>query len=314
MAILGELNLRYSFFMSKCNVRLILMLCVIVIIVETLLLLMFGGFLTSVNPNLILQRGWMQNSHLSSCQYTDIIKEQQQLSCYLFLAVIVRPSGFDRRELIRRTWYKHFTDNNSLTQLRFFMGTNSLSRELLEKLHKEQERHNDIVMLDQLVDSYKNLTSKTVQTMKWTAQHVNFTYYLKCDDDSYPLLNPIISELQAHKQTGRLYWGHFFVYHHVLRSGKNIDNDWFLTNHYTPFAIGGAYILSSDLVHLIVGLENCIQYYQNEDVSVGLWLAPYQIERKHDYRFCRRSQTCLHNTIIFLGRSEEQILRLFYKS
>ena len=295
--------------LSKCNIRFVLTFFMIIVIVETILLLKFAGYFP-VYPDLVLERGWPEDLHLPSCQYTELIKEQQLVHCYLFLAVMVRPSGSDRRDLIRKTWYHDFTNKQSLTQLRFFVGTYSLSKSLLEMLHREQASHGDIVMLDQLVDSYQNLTNKTVQTMKWTARHVNFTYYMKCDDDSYPLLNTIVSELQERRQTGRFYWGHFFVHFYVPTRGKNLDKRWFLTNQYMPFAIGGAYILSGDLVHLIVGLEKCLQLYQNEDVSVGLWLASYQIERKHDYRFCRRSQTCLHNTIMFLGRSKEQLLSL----
>ena len=301
---------------AKCNLRLISTLCTIVVAVETLSLLVCSGYLKiwTVNPNSVLQRGWADNSNLPTCQYREsIIKEQQHLSCYLLVAVMVRPSGFDRREVIRKTWYRRFTNDQSLTQIRFFVGTRSLSKEVLESIHKEQEMHHDIVMLNEHVDTYEGLTWKTMQTMTWIAWHVNFTYYLKCDDDSYPLLNHIISELQERKQTGRLYWGHFFVDHHVHKSGKNLDNSWFLSKQYTPFAIGGAYILSSDLVNLVVGMENCLHYYQKEDVTMGLWLSPYHIERKHDYRFCRRSQTCLPDTVIFLGRSREQLLSLSEK-
>ena len=299
--------------LSKCNLRVVLTVCIVVVTVETLLLLNFSGYfkVRAVYPDLVLQRGWEENSHLPPCHYEEkIIGRQQHLYCYLFLAVMVRPNGFVRRDLIRKTWYRDFIHKQSLIQLRFFVGTHNLEKDLLDMLQREQAVHRDVVMLDQLVDSYENLTQKTVQTMKWAAQHVNFTYYLKCDDDSYPMLNSIVSELQERRETGHLYWGHFFVDLHVPTRGKNFDKGWFLTKQYTPFAIGGAYILSSDLVRLLVGLEKCLQHYQNEDVSVGLWLAPYQIERKHDYRFCRHSQTCLRNTIMFLGRTKEQILSL----
>ena len=302
---------------SKCNLRFILTLCAVVVVVETLALLICAGYVKvwTVDPNSVLQKGWAENSNLPTCHYgKSIIKEQQQLSCYLFVAVMVRPSGFDRREVIRKTWYRHITNHeHSLTQVRFFVGTRSLSKQVLEGIHKEQETHHDIVMLDEHVDTYERLTWKSIQTMTWIIQHVNFTYYLKCDDDSYPLVNHIISELQERRQTGRLYWGHFFIDLHVHKSGKNVDNSWFLTKQYTPFAIGGAYILSSDLVQLVVGMQKCLHYYQNEDVTLGLWLSPYHIERKHDYRFCRRSQTCLPDTIIFLGRSKEQLLSLSEK-
>ena len=310
------INKLCSFVLSRCNIRFVITLCIVVVIVETLVLLDFAGYqsfrVRTVYPNLVLERGWTKDLQIPSCQQAEsIIKEQQYIHCYLFLAVMVRPNGFDRRDLIRKTWYCDFTTKHSLTRIRFFVGTQNLSQGLLEMLHREQALHHDIVMLDELVDSYENLTSKVVQTMKWTTEHANFTYYLKCDDDSYPLLNPIISELQRRGRTDRLYWGHFFVDLHVPTRGKNFDKGWFLTKRYTPFAIGGAYILSGDLVHLIVGLEKCLQLYQNEDISVGLWLAPYHIERKHDYRFCRSSHTCLHDTIMFLGRSKEQLLSLF---
>ena len=286
--------------------------CMIIVAVETFLLLNYAGYLkiSNIYPDLVLEQGWTDNQLLPPCQYTEIIVKHH-VYCYLFVAVMVRPSGFDRRDVIRKTWYRDFTGkHSSQTQLRFFVGTHGLSKELLNTLQNEQALNHDIVMLDQFVDSYKNLTRKTMLTMKWTAQNVNFTYYLKCDDDSYPLLHRIIAELQQRRQVNRLYWGHFFVYHYVKHKGKNIDRDWFLTDQYTPFAIGGAYILSGDLVHLIVGLEQCVQYYPNEDVSIGLWLAPYQIERKHDYRFCRRSQYCLRSTIMFLGRSKKQLLSI----
>ena len=302
---------------SKCSLRFILTLCAVVVVVETLALLICAGYVKvwTVDPNSVLQKGWAENSNLPTCHYgKSIIKEQQQLSCYLFVAVMVRPSGFDRREVIRKTWYHHITNHeHSLTQVRFFVGTRSLSKQMLEGIHKEQETHHDIVMLDEHLDTYERLTWKSIQTMTWIIQHVNFTYYLKCDDDSYPKVNHIISELQERRQTGRLYWGHFFIDLHVHKSGKNVDNSWFLTKQYTPFAIGGAYILSSDLVRLVVGMQKCLHYYQNEDVTLGLWLSPYHIERKHDYRFCRRSQTCLPDTIIYLGRSKEQLLSLSEK-
>ena len=259
-------------------------------------------------PDWVLQESWSESLHLPPCQYSENIAKERD-HCYLFLAVMVRPIGFDRRDTIRKTWYGNLTKKSPLTQLRFFVGTSGLSKEMLSMLQREQALYHDIAMLDQLLDSYKNLTRKTIQAMKWSAQHVNFTYYFKLDDDTYPVLNNIISQLQERKQIGRFYWGNFFVNLEARHSGKNGDKDWFLTTQYTPFATGGAYILSSDMVHLIAGLENGLQYYANEDVSVGLWLAPYQIERKHEYRFCRR-QICSHNTLVFIDRSKEQFLSI----
>ena len=307
-----------EYVMAKWNLRYFLITCVVVIAIETVVIvlrtkpfMMFPG-----NPNSILQKGWEESLMLPSCRYANEDKKSSEvfLSCYLFVAVIVRPDGFEDRQLVRDTWYKYFTNDHPLTELRFFMGTYGLNDSLLQELRHEHKRHNDLVMLEGLLDSYHNLTRKTVLVMKWTSQHVNFTYYLKCDDDSYPLLDPILAELQERKLTTRLYWGHFFINLRVRGHGKNKDPLWFLTETYTPFAIGGAYILSRDLIKIIAGFEQCLHFYPNEDTSLGLWLSPFQLERKHDYRFCRNSQPCPHNTLIFLGRSRKEMLSLFHSS
>jgi len=308
----------FEYVMAKCNLRYFLISCVVVIVIETVVILLRTKPLMMFpdNPNTILQKGWEEGLVLPSCRYSngDKIASKVFISCYLFIAVIVRPDGFENRNHARDTWYKHFTNDHPMTELRFFMGTQGLSVSLLQELHHEQKRHNDLVLFNDLYDSYHNLTQKTAKVMKWTSQHVNFTYYLKCDDDAYPLLDPIIKELNERKHTTRLYWGYFFINMRIRGRGKNQDPKWFLTEKYTPFAIGGAYILSRDLVKIVAGFDQCLHFYPNEDASLGLWLSPFQIERKHDDRFCRKSLPCPHNTLIFLGRTPKELFSLFHAS
>ena len=50
--------------------------------------------------------------------------------------------------------------------------------------------------------------------------------------------------------------------------------------------MGHGYDLSSDIVNIISTVSSHLTLYHNEDTSVGVWVSPYNLERKHDNRFC----------------------------
>ncbi len=82
-----------------------------------------------------------------------------------------------------------------------------------------------------------------------------------------------------------------------------------LCDRYLPYALGGGYVLSHDLVAYIAATADMFSFYNSEvsdllffassiphhreslpfpllqDVSVGTWLAPLNITRQHDIRF-----------------------------
>ena len=58
------------------------------------------------------------------------------------------------------------------------------------------------------------------------------------------------------------------------------EKNWNLTKEYLPFAYGSGYILPVSIVKSIVHSNNIVplRKLQNEDVTVGLWVAPYDID------------------------------------
>ena len=192
------------------------------------------------------------------------------------------------------------------------MGLLNLSDQVKSDLFAEQEKFHDLVLIEDLLDSYKNLTRKTLYTFIWAAYNVNFLYLFKCDDDTYPQLERLLFELHGRESTHRLYWGFFLQNAPVRRTGKWRDRQWSLGKHYVKFAIGGAYIISSDLIDLLVNNALYLQLFTNEDVAVGLWLASFDIERKHDLRFCRffHAQECTKDSVMALGVSDDDFLYL----
>lgn len=103
------------------------------------------------------------------------------------------------------------------------------------------------------------------------------------------------------------YWGFMHVGAQVQKKGKNVEDDWYLCDHYLPYASGGGYVLSVDLVDLIVANSDILHLYNSEDISVGVWISPYEVERKHDERFNVLGGVCQYRQILSHWQSPDDI-------
>ena len=74
--------------------------------------------------------------------------------------------------------------------------------------------------------------------------------------------------------------------------------NWFLSETYIPYALGGGYVLAAPLVHYVARTMPLLVRDNSEvrrsrgdrsprvqDVSMGAWLAPLHLTRRHDVRF-----------------------------
>ena len=57
----------------------------------------------------------------------------------------------------------------------------------------------------------------------------------------------------------------------VFKRGPWKETKFLLCDRYLPYAAGGGYILSHDLVAFIASNSRYLQLYDNDDVSVGVW-------------------------------------------
>ncbi|PFX32537.1 Beta-1,3-galactosyltransferase 6 [Stylophora pistillata] len=208
-----------------------------------------------------------------------------ELESFLFIMILTAPNGKERRDAMRKTWLSNIDTLHSSVVPRFVIGIRELPLEDMKNLEEENNRHHDIIFLPELKDAYKELPSKVLQALKWIDQHANFSYLLKVDDDSFVRLNVILNELKSTYSMERLYWGFFRGDAHVKFAGPWAEKNWNLCDRYLPYAQGGGYILSRDLVNFIARNSDLLQKYNSEDVSVGSWLAPLRVNRVHDYRF-----------------------------
>ncbi|XP_007525779.1 beta-1,3-galactosyltransferase 6 [Erinaceus europaeus] len=236
-------------------------------------------------------------------------------SATAFLAVLVAsaPRAAERRSVIRSTWLAAARRGvPGDVWARFAVGTHGLGAEERHALEREQARHGDLLLLPALRDSYENLTAKVLAMLAWLDEHVAFEFVLKADDDSFARLDALLAELRAREpaRRRRLYWGFFSGRGRVKPGGRWREATWQLCDYYLPYALGGGYVLAADLVHYLRLSRDYLRAWHSEDVSLGAWLAPVDVQREHDPRFDTeyKSRGCSNKYLVTHKQSLEDML------
>lgn len=230
---------------------------------------------------------------------------------YLLVVMVLSSlKGKERRDTIRQTWMEGYKEKKPSVLVRFALGIEGLTTSELREVKAEQEVNQDLLLLPNLKESYSNLTRKVLTSFIALDSQFNFSYLLKCDDDTFVMLDTVTTELAQRTSRRSFYWGFFDGRAHVKRQGKWADKTWFLCDRYLPYALGGGYVLSHDLVGRIVKNSDGLVFYNSEDVSVGVWLSPYDAERRHDIRFNTEfvSRGCRNLYIVSHKQSIEDML------
>lgn len=241
-------------------------------------------------------------------QLESVAEQDNRLGLFLDWMKNVNENGIGNRRDIRT---KHI----------FVIGTQDLNSALNSELKKEQKSYNDLLLLNDLKDSYSNLTMKLLMSIETIVNNYNFNYILKTDDDTYVKLDFLLNDLVSYdrklirksKEYGinnplpELYWGYFNGRAQIKTRGQWKEPNFYLCNRYLSYALGGGYIFSRTIAEFIESNSKLLSTYVNEDVSFGVWIASLRnIYRKHDVRFdtgymprkCRSFHIVLHKRTI----------------
>ena len=172
-----------------------------------------------------------------------------------------------------------------------------------------------MIIFNDVTDAHDSLTLRTLRGFQFlTTSQLNYSYMLKCDDDTFANLQPIVSELDQREDDSRLYWGEFLGNSEVFTDGLYAECGWSICNTYLPYSFGGGYVLSRDLIRLISQNANYLKFYKNEDVAVGSWLAPYSVEYRFDARFNTGavSRGCKRQFVVVHKISADQMYNYFH--
>jgi len=165
----------------------------------------------------------------------------------LLIMVASSLKNADRRRSIRETWgNKHLLERHHM-KLIFLVGTTAkadLEQEL--DLKTEEENYEDLVRED-FIDSYQNLTLKTLGGMKWSAMYCPQTeWVMKTDDDMFINIRHLSQHLNS-QENSKLIMG-------CIKNGPQgapqpigLEHAPFRSVH-PPFTAGAGYVISGDLI------------------------------------------------------------------
>ncbi|XP_022074182.2 beta-1,3-galactosyltransferase 1-like [Acanthochromis polyacanthus] len=211
-------------------------------------------------------------------QYEFIVDEPIRClkeSPFLVLMVPVTPHNREARDIIRNTWGKETTVLGQEVSHYFLLG---LSKEedgledLQEQVLQESQTHHDILQSD-FLDSYNNLTIKTMVMFEWLSTHCsNTSYAMKIDSDMFLNVQNLIDMLLKAPK-------HLYMTGMMARGApvlRDHTSKWFLPysafpeSTYPPYALGMGYVFSLDLPKKILEASPHVKAVYIEDVYVGL--------------------------------------------
>ncbi|XP_028813007.1 beta-1,3-galactosyltransferase 2 isoform X2 [Denticeps clupeoides] len=193
-----------------------------------------------------------------------------------FVAVVVpvAPQDQTHRDAIRSTWGSERLILNKVVSFFFLLGLPSGdgSAHVQEDILQESREHQDILQAN-FLDSYYNLTIKTMVMLEWLSMHcTDISYAMKIDSDMFLNVHNLIQLLlQAPKinyMTGLVAKGGI-----VLRDPSSkwyIPQEVFPEPFYPPYALGLGYVLSIDLSLKLVEAAKNVKALYIEDVYLGL--------------------------------------------
>lgn len=204
---------------------------------------------------------------------------------HIVILVLASPQGSLRRNAIRGSWMHSFNTRSIKVTSKFLLGTSGLADTKVAGLQKERKQYGDMLLFDSLKDSYLNLSLKVVHGLNWVERELpHFDFVIKTDDDSFIQVEKVAKAFIKLGCPEFLYWGYFNGHGFPEPSGKWAEKHWHSCPHYLPYAMGGGYMLTQQVVKLLVRLSDRLLLYNNEDVTVGSWLAPFELARVHDMR------------------------------
>nr|XP_020647203.1 beta-1,3-galactosyltransferase 2-like [Pogona vitticeps]XP_020647204.1 beta-1,3-galactosyltransferase 2-like [Pogona vitticeps]XP_020647205.1 beta-1,3-galactosyltransferase 2-like [Pogona vitticeps] len=247
----------------------------------------------------------------------------QEKTPFLVLIVITQPQDVARRQVIRQTWGNE-SSVPGVSILRLFLtGVHPQFVSPLQRLLEEESSiYRDIIQQD-FLDTYNNLTLKTLMGMEWVSTFCpNASYVMKADTDIFLNVGYMVSQLlQPHLPPKKDYMtGYIYRNTKPLRSKAYkwyVPPEVYPNDTYPPYCGGPGYVLSGDLAEKIYRVAQTIKVINMEDSFMGICLyelgisvtdSPWGLFNvyKIDYEKCRFSRV-----VVVHHYGPEELLRIW---
>lgn len=199
----------------------------------------------------------------------------KQLKLVIIITSAIK--NFKERTRIRNTW-GHYAIRKDVS-IAFILGRpgNKQTKKASKKLKEEQFKYKDIIQ-GKFVDTYNNLTLKSLSIMEWVSNYcLKAKFVLKTDDDMFNNISTLLNFIENLKTVVAAFYGYLADKSAPIRD-KN--HKWYVSKYdfrneqYPPYITGPAYLFPAMLATYVYrqGLtEIC---FKLEDVFITAIVAP----------------------------------------
>lgn len=207
----------------------------------------------------------------------------------LMIAITSAPGHDTARQAVRETW-GHFAMRTDIA-LGFMVGATSNPTHL-EAMKREQEMYGDIIT-GKFIDTYDNLTLKTISTLEWVDYYCpKALFVLKTDDDMFINVSRLLAFIAKHKPEERAIYGRLAKKWKPVRSKRSkyyISPEQYKPAVFPDFTTGPAYLLPCNLSKELYLAALNRTYFKLEDVFVtGIVANDLKIKRIHAPEFVNK--------------------------
>ncbi|XP_063972018.1 beta-1,3-galactosyltransferase 1-like [Diachasmimorpha longicaudata] len=210
----------------------------------------------------------------------------------LVIIVMSAPLHTEARDAIRLTW-GHYGQRSDVSIL-FMLGTTE-DPKLEAILEEEEGRYHDVIR-GRFVDTYSNLTLKTISTLEWVDTYCSEAkFLLKTDDDMFINIPLLLSFTQSHEKDRNIIFGRLARKWKPIRNKKSkyyVSSAQYKPPLYPDFTTGPAYLLSRDVINKLYESALSQTYLKLEDVfTTGIVADKLGIKRVHVNEFLNKKIT-----------------------
>ncbi|XP_063908456.1 beta-1,3-galactosyltransferase 1-like isoform X2 [Zophobas morio] len=277
------------------------------------------------NWNAPVSNGWNQNTSKDVRNYVSesspphiIPKDFCQKSGILLVMVNIKPDDFEVRHVIRETWAR----KRANVSFYFLVGEErNHNYEVQVRLKFESEKYNDIIQ-ERFLDSYNNLTLKSINMLKLFSRHCSksYKYLMKIDGDVFLNVHNVLEMLSKRNSETDFLVGKLINDTKPFRDPRSkwyVPRELFPEEKYPDYLCGPTYLMSSDVAENLYRCTFETPIFYIEDVYItGICAKKINVVPRHDSMFkCQYTNKyiCLHREKYSIHYYKPEEIRKAYR-
>lgn len=210
----------------------------------------------------------LDNSNI--CNTSTILGYEPEIDVLIFITSAHAHQA--QRSVMRNTWLSVANSNRGSIRYAFLLGQSPDQSNNVE-LKEEHDIHNDIIQGD-FIDSYKNLTYKTMMALTWAKSRCAHAWHvLKTDDDVYINIQGLLIALKGHSAALlNAIGGTCPNMAFPVRDNSSklyVDSRTYPKKYYPTYCSGTAYIMSMRVALKVLEVSEDVPFFPIEDIYVA---------------------------------------------